>query len=111
MLAEDRVRLQHMVEACELVATFIEGRDRRDLDTDLQFLYAVVRAIEVVGEAASRMSPEGRFRVADVPWAAIIGMRNRLVHGYFDVDADIVWATATTEVPALLPSLRAAADV
>ncbi len=109
MLAEDRVRVQHMVEACELIAAFIAGRVRPDLDTDLQLLYAVVRAIEVVGEAASRVSPEGRSRMVDVPWPAMIGMRNRLVHGYFDVDADIVRATATTEIPALLPRLRAAA--
>jgi uncharacterized protein with HEPN domain len=108
MLAEDIVRLRHMVDACELVARFIEGRNRADLDTDLQLLYALVRAMEVIGEAASRMSDPGRARIDGVPWSAIISMRNRLIHGYFDVDPDIVWTTATVEIPALRSTLDAA---
>lgn len=93
-----------------MIATFIAGQSRADLDHDPKLLYALVRAIEVIGEAASRMSADGRSRMADVPWVAIIGMRNRLIHGYSDVDADIVWSTATDEIPALLPMLRSAAD-
>lgn len=69
---------------------------------------AVVRAIEVLGEAASRVSTETRGATRAIPWAAIVGMRNRLSHAYFDIDYDIVWRTATVEIPGLLPSLRAA---
>ena len=69
-------------------------------------LFAIVRAIEVLGEAASRLSAEARERAADVPWAAIVSMRNRLIHGYFDIDSALVWKTATEEVPDLVPRLE-----
>jgi uncharacterized protein with HEPN domain len=67
----------------------------------------LTRAVEVIGEAASRVSPETRALAADIPWKAVIGMRNRLIHAYFDVDADILWQAATVEVPALLAQLQA----
>ncbi|MEO7273271.1 MAG: DUF86 domain-containing protein [Vicinamibacterales bacterium] len=100
------MRLRHMIDAAEAVASFIAGRDRPDLATDRMLLFAVVRAVEVLGEAAARTSPETRAEAPDVPWSAIVGMRNRLIHGYFDVDADIVWQTATAELPDLLPRLK-----
>lgn len=58
----------------------------------------MVRAIEVIGEAASRVSDETRAANPAIPWSAIVGMRNRLVHGYFDIDTEIVWKTATEEL-------------
>jgi len=70
-------------------------------------LFAVVRAIEVIGEAAGRVSHDTRALAPDVPWNAIAGMRNRLIHGYFDIDTEIVWKTVTEEIPTLLPGLRA----
>ena len=69
-------------------------------------LFALVHAIEIFGEAASKLSPETRAAAPEIPWSAIISMRNRLIHGYFDVDTTIVWQTATVEVPALAPVLR-----
>jgi uncharacterized protein with HEPN domain len=69
-------------------------------------LFALVRAIEIMGEAASRLSPETRAMTSDVPWSQITGMRNRLIHACFDIDSDIVWLTATREIPALVPMLR-----
>ena len=107
MRDEDRVRILHMIDAAESVAQFIAARKRPDLDTDRMLLFAVVRAIEVVGEAASRVTEESRAASSDVPWAAIIGMRNRLVHGYFDIDTELVWNTANLEIPGLIPVLRA----
>ena len=70
--------------------------------------FAVVRAIEIVGEAASRVSIEARNRSPDIPWPAIVGMRNRVVHAYFSIDSDIVWITVTRELPQLLPVFEAA---
>ena len=96
-----------MMEAIEAVGDFINGRNRGDLDNDRQLLFAVVRAIEIAGEAAARISPERRALAPDVPWQSIVSMRNRLIHGYFDVDRGIVWKTAREELPALLPALRA----
>jgi uncharacterized protein with HEPN domain len=95
-----------MIEAAESIATFISGRTRADLDTDRMLLFAVVRAIEILGEAASQISDDIRSHAADLPWRAMVGMRNRIVHAYFDIDADIVWKTAVEEVPGLLPRLR-----
>ena len=69
-------------------------------------LFALVRAVEVVGEAASRVSEETRAEATEVPWPAIIAMRNRLIHAYFDIDRDILWKTVTAELPALLDQLR-----
>lgn len=108
MRDDDRIRIRHMVDAAEAVGQFIAGRRREDLDRDRMLLFAVVRAIEILGEAAARVSEETRQGVTDVPWTSIVGMRNRLVHGYFDVDAEIVWKTASVEIPALLTSLKAA---
>jgi len=68
-------------------------------------LFALVRAIEVAGEAASRISPEAREEISDVPWNSIIGMRNRLVHAYFDIDNDILWTTVTEAPPPLAARL------
>jgi uncharacterized protein with HEPN domain len=106
MLAEDRVRLRHMVEAGESAVQFVAGRQRADLDEDRMLLFALVRAIEVLGEAASRISEETRATHAGIPWRAIIGMRNRLIHAYFEINTEIVWQTVTQEIPALLPQLR-----
>lgn len=107
MLDEDRVRLRHMVEAAESAVQFMAGRQRRDLDEDRMLLFAVVRAIEVLGEAASKISEETRTTHASIPWRAIIGMRNRLIHAYFEINTEIVWQTVTREIPVLLPELRA----
>lgn len=107
MRAEDRVRLRHMIDAAESALQFIAGRQRAELDEDRMLLFALVRAIEIIGEAASRLSDEVKAAQSDIPWRAIIGMRNRLLHAYFDMNTAIVWQTVTQELPALLRQLRA----
>ena len=109
MRDEDRIRLRHMIEAAETVARFVAGRQRSDLDTDQMLLFALVRAIEIIGEAASKVSQETRDAEAQIPWKAVIGMRNRLIHAYFEINPDILWVAATVEVPALLSQLQALA--
>lgn len=103
---EDRVRLLHMIEAAEAACGFISGRTRDDLNSDQMLVFALVRAIEIVGEAASRVSSATREAAADIPWGLIVSMRNRLIHAYFDIDREVVWKTATEELPLLLPRLR-----
>jgi len=88
------------------VEQFIGGKKREDFDTDRLLLFAVLRAIEVIGEAASKVTDETQAATSSIPWASIVGMRNRLIHGYFDIDANVVWRTATEEVPSLLRALR-----
>ena len=107
MRAEDRIRLLHMVEASQTAMRFVSGRKRSDLQTDQMLLFAVVRAIEVLGEAANKVSEDVRLANTEIPWKAIVGMRNRLIHAYFDIDTDMVWETVQVEIPAIFPHLQA----
>lgn len=95
-----------MIEAAETAVTFVSNRQRADLDSDRMLLLALVRAIEVVGESASRVSEELRKAAPGCTLGTDVSMRNRLIHAYFDIDRDILWRTATLEVPELLPQLR-----
>jgi uncharacterized protein with HEPN domain len=95
-----------MADALDAAMRFVEGRQRADLDTNEMLLFALVRAIEIVGEAASKVTAEARDEMTDLPWASIVGMRNRLVHAYFDINRDILWTTVTESVPALAGQLK-----
>lgn len=106
MTPADRTRLHHMIEAAEATQRFILGRKREDFDSDEMLLFALVRAIEIIGEAASKVSPEARATTPSIPWAAIISMRNRLIHAYFDIDREVLWRTVVEEVPALRRALH-----
>jgi len=80
---DDRWRLGHMADYLRSAMNFVRDRQRDDLDNDKMLVLALMRAIEVVGEAASKVSAEGRAELPDLPWPEVIGMRNRLVHAYF----------------------------
>jgi uncharacterized protein with HEPN domain len=101
MQPEDIVRLSHMRDAAASALRFAQGRSREDLDRDEMLLFALVRAVEVIGEAATKVSNDGRAALPDLRWMAIVGMRHRLVHAYFDVDRGILWATLSGELPGL----------
>ena len=103
----DAIRLRHMLEAAQEAVAFINNRTRQDLDADRMLTFALVHAIEIIGEAASKVSAEGRSACPSLPWASIIGMRNRLVHVYFDIDLDRVWETVTDDLPPLMAQLEA----
>ena len=107
MSPEDRVRLLHMIEAADEAMSFVAGHAPTGLEKDRKTLFAVIRCIEIIGEAAGKVSDETRNNAPDVPWNAIVGMRNRLVHAYFDVDVDLVWKTTSIELPALKARLQA----
>ncbi len=108
MSPDDKIRLRHMVEAGETALDFCRGRTRSDLDTDTMLRFALTRAVEIVGEAAANVSDEGRTELPHLPWPAMVGMRNRLVHAYFDVDRDILWTTVMERLPPLVQELKAA---
>jgi uncharacterized protein with HEPN domain len=108
MSPDDRWRVGHMVEAAEHALAFVAGRSRADLDTDAMLRMALTRAVEVVGEAASQVSDGGRAELAALPWPQIVGMRNRLVHAYFDINRDILWDTVQLWIPDLLAQLKPA---
>lgn len=106
MPKSDRARLQHMLEAARKALELSAGRSRADMDTDEALRFALIHLLELVGEAASGVSPELRQESADVPWARAIALRNRLIHGYFDIDLDIVWDTIHARLPRLIEAVE-----
>lgn len=96
-----------MIDAGEQALAFVDGRQRADLDSDPMLRLALTRAVEIMGEAAAQVSEAGRSELAAVPWPQIIGMRNRLVHAYFDINPNILWDTVQMALPALLDPLKA----
>jgi uncharacterized protein with HEPN domain len=102
----DRIRLLHMLDAARQAIAFAEGRDREDLEAQPMFRRAVLHCIQEIGEAATRVSLEGRELTRGLPWPQIVGMRNRLVHVYFDVDLDLVWEVIVRDLPVLVRELQ-----
>jgi len=95
-----------MLDAANEALTFIQGKIRADLDNDRMLVLSLVRELEIIGEAGSKVSPETRSQSSAVPWQDITGMRNRLIHAYFDVDLDTVWNTVTKDLPLLKADLE-----
>jgi uncharacterized protein with HEPN domain len=102
----DRVRVQHILDAAGQALSFVQGRTRADLDSDAMLQHALVRLLEIIGEAAKGVSDETRAAHADIPWREMAGMRDRLIHAYFDVDLDRVWKTVMERLPPLVGRLE-----
>ena len=107
---EDEVLLRDMLDHARRAAEAVAGRRRPELDTDPVLAAALERFIEVIGEAARKISTATRESAQEIPWRQIIGMRDRLVHGYAAVDHDIVWDVASVDIPALILSLERLLD-
>ena len=106
MLRDDSFHLRHMLEACRISRQFSQDRVRADLETDLMFLYALVKAVEIIGEAASHVSDGFQASHSGIEWLDIIGMRNWLVHAYYDINHDTVWETVQDDIPVLVSKLE-----
>jgi len=96
--------LQGARDAIAIVAT----RHREEMDSDVLLQHALIHCVQVIGEAAARVSDEGRARAPALPWARMVGMRHILVHDYFKVDHDAVWRVVTEHLPQMIPLLEAA---
>ena len=103
---DDLKRIRDKLEYARKAERHSRGRTRADLDNDELFALGMVRIVEVIGEAAARVSDETRSRYPQIPWPQIAGMRNRLVHGYDKVDLDVLWQTLTREVSPLIAALE-----
>jgi uncharacterized protein with HEPN domain len=101
-----RVTLLEMVEAADRARWIVENLTLEELDSDWESAYALRLALQIVGEAASRVPPETRDQHPAIPWDQIIGLRHVLVHGYDAVDLDILWQIASRDVLVLLAKLR-----
>ena len=100
------VRLRHMLDAAREAAQMAQGKTREDLDTDRPLNLSLVRLLEIVGEAGSRVPPDERAIHTGIPWMQIVGLRNRLIHGYDNVDFDILWEIITHDRPLLIAELE-----
>lgn len=106
MQLSDKIRIKHMIDAAEEAISFAEGKDREVLDRERMLVLSLIKEIEIIGEAATKISIGVKERNSQVPWDDITGMRNHLVHGYFDVDLDMLWNTANLDLPMLLIKLK-----
>ena len=97
---------QHMLDHAREALVLAQGKTRADLDTDRLLNLALVRLLEIIGEAANRISEEEQARHAEIPWPQIVSLRNRLIHGYDSVDFDILWQIVTEDLPPLIASLE-----
>jgi uncharacterized protein with HEPN domain len=106
---DDRTRLQHMLDAARRAARLAAGRNRAELDAeDNPLADALVHLICVIGEAANKVSAATCSELDAIPWPDVVGMRNRLIHAYFDINLDILWATVQDGLPPLIRSLESA---
>ena len=102
----DAIRVRHMVDAAHEAMRYASGQTRQDLDRNLMAVRAIIKCLEIVGEAASKVTPHTRSQLLAVPWTDIVAMRNRLIHTYFDINLDIVWTTIEVDLPGLIAPLE-----
>lgn len=103
---DDRIRMQHMLDYSREALSLIRGRSREDLDTDRTLNLALVRLLEIIGEAASRVSEGDQEKHQEILWPQIVSLRNRLIHGYDSVDFDILWNILRKDLPRLILALE-----
>ncbi len=106
MPREDSQYLLDMVIAARKALSFMDSMSLADFERDQRTVMSVTKAVEIVGEAAAQVSEGLRRANPDIPWRQIVGMRNRLVHGYFDIDLALVWDTVRRDLPDLIARLQ-----
>lgn len=106
----DRLFVVGMIDACERVAALVDGRDATAVEADRDVRDALLWNFTVLGEAANQVSEQTRAACPDVPWRRAIGMRNRIVHGYWSTDTDVMVSTARAVVPGLRAQLQILLD-
>jgi uncharacterized protein with HEPN domain len=106
MPKDDAIYLGHMLDMARKAVSKAQGISRATFDQDENLRLALAHLIQIIGEAARRVSPELRQSHPEIPWSAIIGMRHKVVHDYLDVDEDIVWDVVTADLPGIVSSLE-----
>ncbi|NJO00132.1 MAG: DUF86 domain-containing protein [Anaerolineales bacterium] len=104
------VYVEDMAEAMDKAELLLEGILYEQFEADFRINFAVVRALEIIGEAAKRLPPSFRDQYPAIPWKKMAGMRDRIIHGYDNVNLQIVWDTVKQEIPAIKPLLQQILD-
>ena len=103
---DDIIPLRHMLDHAREAIGMIAGKKPEDLAKERMLELSLVRLVEVIGEAAGRVSRTGQAKYPKIPWREVIGMRNRLVHGYDSVDLNVLWDTVELDLPPLIAQLE-----
>jgi len=106
MLEADVIRLKHMLDAANEIVSFTKDISQTEFEHDRKIQLSVVHLLEIIGEAGNQVSDDVKNHNTIIPWNHIIGMRNRLIHGYFDIDLNIVWKTAREDIPPLIDQIK-----
>ena len=100
-MKDDSIYIDHILNSINRILDYISGKDREAFETDFLTQDAVVRQLEIIGEATKRISKEFHSKHPDIPWSDMAGMRDILIHDYIDVDLGVVWKTASEDIPKL----------
>ena len=103
---DDLSRLRHMRDAATEILEFTKESSRDSLTSNRMLQLAIVKDLEIIGEAANNISSQCQDKYPNIPWRVIVGMRNRLVHAYFGIDLDVIWNTVQKELPSLVKLLE-----
>ncbi|MHA1674950.1 MAG: HepT-like ribonuclease domain-containing protein [Promethearchaeota archaeon] len=106
MIEDDTTRIRHIFDACDEILSFTEKLTKQQFMKNRMLQLAVVHLLEIIGEAANSISSNIQQKYVSVPWKYIIGMRNRLIYGYFDIDLKIVWQTIEDDIPLLHDEMK-----
>jgi uncharacterized protein with HEPN domain len=102
---DDRIYIKHMIDTANKAIGFVIDFDRKEFDSNELLRLSLTHLLQVIGEAARRISPEFRSIYPTIPWKAIVGMRSKVVHDYLDVDEDVVWSTVKNDLPFIVSEL------
>jgi uncharacterized protein with HEPN domain len=103
---DDKISLQYMLDHAEETLSISQGRSRNDLDKDRLLALGLIKLVENIGEAAVRVSTSIKEAYPEIPWKQIVGTRNRLIHGYDEVDYDVLWRIVSVELSPLAQQIK-----
>lgn len=107
----DRLFIYDIANCCHKIQSFVANRSKDDFEKDVMLQDALVRNLEIIGEASKNLSSELRDSAPNINWRDIMRMRDKIVHHYFRIDLDIVWQTVAEDIPQLTPKIEAILEV
>jgi uncharacterized protein with HEPN domain len=107
---DDKISLADMLTHAREAVALLGDRSLSEFNADRTAQLALTRLVEIIGEAANRVTPETRRKHPQIPWRQIVDTRNRLIHGYDVIDLDILWSTITADLPTLIELLEVIVD-